>query len=60
MITKAKNKDMATTDTVVNKAVEQEYHFAGSTEFLPATVTAPSKEEAEKIYLKTRIIKNNN
>ena len=33
---------------------EKEYHFAGSGKFHPLTITAVSREEAEKIWQKER------
>lgn len=56
MIKKAKNKDMADAPVAKeNKGVAQEYFFAGGTEYKPVTIVADSKEEAEALYLKTRV-----
>ena len=35
-------------------APKREYHFAGSGTYLPQTILASSREEAEKTWLRTR------
>ena len=46
MMTDAKNK---------GSEQEQEFHFAGGMEYLPQTVKAKSREEAEKVWEATRV-----
>ena len=46
MVTNAKNK---------SGEQEQEFHFAGGMEYLPQTVKAKSREEAEKHWEATRV-----
>lgn len=46
MITNAKNK-------IVGEL--QEFHFAGGGEYLPQTIRASSRNEAEKEWLETRV-----
>ena len=58
MINKAENKDMASVankESKTQKEALQEYHFAGGTEFKPATVLASNQEEANKIYSKEKL-----
>lgn len=33
----------------------QEFHFAGGLEYVPQTIKAESREEAEKVWAETRI-----
>ncbi len=42
--TQAKNKEVK----------KEEFFFAGGLEYLPQTITAESREEAEKIWFETR------
>lgn len=37
-----------------NVSTKEEFHFAGSGEYEPQTITAPSREAAEQEWLKTR------
>lgn len=37
-----------------NKAQKENFFFAGGLEYLPQTIEAESREEAEKIWLETR------
>ncbi len=46
MITNAKNKILGEL---------QEFHFSGGGEYLPQTIRASTREEAEKEWLKTRV-----
>lgn len=46
MITNAKNK-------IVGEL--QEFHFAGGGEYLPQTIRASTREEAEKKWIETRV-----
>lgn len=51
MITQAKNKIIGSAE---NKEF-QEFHFSGSGEYIPQTIRASSREEAEKEWLETRV-----
>ena len=48
-----KNKMIGETD-VKNKSEKEDFFFAGGLEYLPQTIRAESREEAEKIWLETR------
>lgn len=37
-----------------NASVKEEFHFAGSGEYEPQTITAPNRDAAEQEWLKTR------
>ena len=41
-------------DEIKEKGIAEEYFFSGGTEYLPQTITAKSKEEAEKEWLQIR------
>ena len=49
MISNAKNKQMET-----DVAEPREWHFAGSGEYVPQTITAPTREAAHEEWLRTR------
>jgi hypothetical protein len=51
MITQAKNKIIGSSE---NKEF-QEFHFSGSGEYIPQTIRASSREDAEKEWLATRV-----
>jgi type II secretory pathway component PulL len=51
MITQAKNKIIGSSE---NKKL-QEFHFSGSREYIPQTIRASSREDAEKEWLATRV-----
>lgn len=51
MITQAKNKIIGNAE---NKEL-QEFHFSGSGEYIPQTIRASSREDAEKEWLETRV-----
>ena len=48
-----KNKMIGETDAK-NKSEKEDFFFAGGLEYLPQTIRAESREEAEKIWLETR------
>ena len=50
MIEKSTNKSMEKKDV----KTKEDYHFAGGMEYLPMTIEAESREEAEKIYKEKR------
>lgn len=52
MINNSKNK-MVKSEEVKNKS--QEYFFSGGQEYLPQTIRADSREEAEKLWKESRV-----
>jgi hypothetical protein len=52
MINNARNKDMGSTATHAGQLLE--WHFAGSGEYEPQTITAPTREAAHEEWLRTR------
>jgi len=51
MINNARNKDMGSTASAPKLL---EWHFAGSGEYQPQTITAPTREAAHEEWLRTR------
>ena len=55
MITQAKNKIIGGAEGNTQNKEFQEFHFSGSGEYIPQTIRASSREEAEKEWLETRV-----
>jgi hypothetical protein len=46
--------EKATITKDISSAVKKEFHFSGSGKYIPMTISAVNREEAEKIWLETR------
>jgi hypothetical protein len=54
MQTNNKNKMIGETDAKNKELKKEDFFFAGGLEYLPQTIKAESREEAEKIWLESR------
>ena len=55
MIKEFSNKKLPTDEVKTKVRRKEKFHFSGNQIYRPQVVSAESREEAEEIYLKTRI-----